>query len=264
MVIEYHDGDAFLNENASFLSENKYTSSLFFVDAPLLGKSENNYALCAMNGKKRLLTIRVEPYNTLFCGDKECLEETLAYVKRQGFEFPGAMCPTDIGERLVEISKKAIGKEFYLHIAMDFMKSDRITEKSSAEVTTPSIDDVDELFELTAAFINDCRLTDKPNKDRIKDRIASFRIIRKDGRIVCMARMGPDGEGSARVAMVYTRPEYRGQGYARKVVNALRNEIIALGLTATLNVDQANPISNHLYSSLGFRKVFSQGIYLAN
>ena len=50
-------------------------------------------------------------------------------------------------------------------------------------------------------------------------------------------------------------------GYARKLVNYAKNEIIAQGKIATLNVDKKNPISNHLYSSLGFKKVFSQGIY---
>ena len=30
---------------------------------------------------------------------------------------------------------------------------------------------------------------------------------------------------------------------------------------ATLNVDKKNPISNHLYASLGFKKLFSQGVY---
>ena len=58
-----------------------------------------------------------------------------------------------------------------------------------------------------------------------------------------------------------TKPEYRGMGYARKLVNYAKNEIIAQGKIATLNVDKKNPISNHLYSSLGFKKVFSQGIY---
>ena len=31
---------------------------------------------------------------------------------------------------------------------------------------------------------------------------------------------------------------------------------------ATLNVDEKNPISYHLYTSLGFKRMFSQAIYL--
>lgn len=60
---------------------------------------------------------------------------------------------------------------------------------------------------------------------------------------------------------MYTRDAYRGKGYARKVVNTLKNEILSAGRRAVLNVDRNNPISYHLYASLGFRRVFSQGEY---
>ena len=60
---------------------------------------------------------------------------------------------------------------------------------------------------------------------------------------------------------IITRDEYRGKGYARKVVNTMKNEIINTGMIATLNVDQNNPISNHLYKSLGFKKVYGRGMY---
>ena len=55
--------------------------------------------------------------------------------------------------------------------------------------------------------------------------------------------------------------EYRGKGYARKVVAALQNEILDSGCKAVLNVDKNNPISNALYKSLGFIKLFSHGEY---
>ena len=65
--------------------------------------------------------------------------------------------------------------------------------------------------------------------------------------------------GSMRITNVYTRGIYRGKGYARKVVNTIKNEILAAGKTATLNVDRRNPVTNHLYRALGFKPVFAQG-----
>ena len=79
---------------------------------------------------------------------------------------------------------------------------------------------------------------------------------------MAISRKSPESDQSTRISMVYTRPEYRNQGLGRKVVNYLKNEILNEGKIATLNVDQANPISNHLYKSLGFKKVFSRGIFL--
>ncbi|MCR5564764.1 MAG: GNAT family N-acetyltransferase, partial [Gammaproteobacteria bacterium] len=76
------------------------------------------------------------------------------------------------------------------------------------------------------------------------------------------AKLSQYPDASYKIAFVYTRDEYRGKGYARKVVNSVKNEILDKGFVATLNVDQKNPISNHLYESLGFKKVFSQGVYV--
>ena len=76
-----------------------------------------------------------------------------------------------------------------------------------------------------------------------------------------MARIAPATQDDLRLVLVYTRDEYRGRGYARKGVNSAKNEILAAGKRVTLNVDRKNPISNHLYSSLGFKRVFSQGEY---
>ena len=64
-----------------------------------------------------------------------------------------------------------------------------------------------------------------------------------------------------KISTVYTRDEYRNQGCARAVVGSVLNEIIGSGKTAVLNVDQKNPVSYHLYTSLGFRKIFSQGVF---
>ena len=43
-----------------------------------------------------------------------------------------------------------------------------------------------------------------------------------------------------------------------------KREIIEKGFIATLNVDKNNPISYHIYESIGFKKVFTQGIYKKN
>ena len=74
--------------------------------------------------------------------------------------------------------------------------------------------------------------------------------------------MSKGTDNSYRITHVYTRVEYRGMGYAKKVVNTIKNEILDMGYIATLNVDMSNPISNHIYKKIGFKKVFSQGIYL--
>ena len=135
-------------------------------------------------------------------------------------------------------------------------------EPSSEETEIPTSDDLEEIYSCYLAFLVDCGLTDQTSKEQIAKSLPDFRILRKDGKIASFARKSPDIDDSMRVSGVYTRPEYRGRGYARIVVNRVKNEILSEGKKATLYVDQKNPISNHLYESLGFHRTFSQGIYL--
>ena len=238
-------------------------STFFFLDAVLIPEcTKTNYALKVVDGDKKLLAIRFEPFNLLLYGDKECVAELLRYVARHEYEFEGITCSETLGEDLPRICKEAIGKEYTKLIGMDFMKATLFTEESSEEVTTPNANDVEEIYDLMCAFLIECGLPDKPRRDRIEKEYDQFKIIRRDSKIAALTRKAVDTEESYRISSVYTRPEYRGQGLARKVVNALKNEILEEGNIATLNVDQANPISNHLYASLGFEKVFAQTIFM--
>lgn len=263
MIKNYSNGEAFIKDNSSFLDENKYMSAFFYLDAPLLvTPNADNYALKISKENKQLLALKVEPYNIMFYGDGTLLEEFLLYIKDNNLHIGGAMCPTDIGDKLIELAPSILNKQYYLQLGMDFMKTNEITEPSSPEVEHATIDDIDEIEECLTNFFIDCGLPDRPIREKIIKNLDTFRIIRKDNKIIALSRCGHDTEISSRISTVYTRPEYRNKGYARKVTITLKNEIIANGQIATLHVDQANPISNHLYASLAFKKVFSKGIYL--
>ena len=262
MIKTYNNGLDFLNENKSFLDLNQYMAVFFYLDSEFLKEVDKaNYALKVENEGKRLLAMKVEPYNLMLYGDSACLNELLTYLNSNNYDIKGVLCPTEIGDELLKISKDIVNKEFYLDIGMDFMEASSVTNPSTSEVETPKESDLDELFELVKNMISDCGLHDEVKKERLISRIPTFRVIRKDGLIVSMASFSKSTPNSCRITHVYTRPKYRGMGYARKVVNNIKNEILESKMIATLNVDQKNPVSNHIYEGLGFKKVFSQGVY---
>ena len=243
MIINYANGEDFIRENKAFLEENVYMSSFFFLDAPLLKESsKTNYALKVFSEDRQLVVIKVEPYYVLLYGNSELVKELLVYIKENELEVNGIYCSSEIGEEYIRLAKELFNQEFHLQIGMDFMNATEI--------------------ECLTNFVRDCGLNDEVKKEDIIKCIDRFRLIREDNKIVSLASRSPESDNSIRITDVYTRPEYRGKGLARQVVNAIKNEILETGKIATLNVDQANPISNHLYESLGFRKTFSRGIYL--
>ena len=257
MIKGYKSGQLFIEENNTLLDQNKYLATFFYVDAPLIKEVDiNNYMIKVEQTGSILLALRLYPYNLLLLGDASCLDELLSYLRKGKFKDTEILCPSEMGDLLVKKYNYQIDK------GLDFMETREITSPSSAEVEIPSLEDVDELYTLMLNFLIDCGITDNIDKAKVTKLIDSFRVIKKNGQIISMARFGHGTEDSDRISYVYTRPEFRGLGYARKVVNTVKNEIINSGKIATLNVDQLNPISNHIYTSLGFKKVFSQGVYV--
>jgi len=261
MITVYKNGQEMIDDNKSFLDENKYMSFFFYLDGRLIKETNNkNYGIKIDKDNKKLLVMKVEPYYNLFYGDKELVKDMIKYLVDNDYEMVNVLSSEDIGDELVNIMKDDYNQDYYEALAMDFMETNSITEPSCDNVEIPNEGDLDEIIQLLECFNNDCGLLDKVKKEHVKDTLNLFRIYRMDNKIVAMAKITSAGD-SKKISDVYTRPEYRGMKLARKVVNNAKNEIINDGFVATLNVDKKNPISNKLYYSLGFRKVFSQGEY---
>ncbi len=76
---------------------------------------------------------------------------------------------------------------------------------------------------------------------------------------VSMAEYGRDLPHGMAVAAVYTPPEERGRGYATALVTALCRRVLAMEKAyVCLFVDDRNPISNHVYEKIGFRRAGTQ------
>ena len=73
-----------------------------------------------------------------------------------------------------------------------------------------------------------------------------------DGGVCAIARIAFVGEKYARINTVFTAPDKRGHGYAGALASALAEKLMQKGLTPTVLADESNPVSNHLYQSLGF------------
>ena len=259
MITNYDNGLDFINDNKEFLDTNPYTAVFFYIDAKLLNETnKDNYAIKVSDGKNNLLAIRVLPYNLVLFGNALCAKELFGYLEDNQYTFDGIICEKSIGDILIK------NHDYSLYLGMDFMECRKKVIIESNEVIKARIDDLDEIVSLSLDFFKECGLPDIPNREKMKPLIDRFSIIKEKGSIVSMGTYSKDTDKSLRISHVYTKPQYRGLGLARKIVSQLTDEIIDMGFIATLNVDINNPISYHLYSSIGFKKLFTQGIYKKN
>ena len=262
MIQIYDSGAAFIAENQTFLDTNPQISSFMVLDAPLLKETGKiNYAMKCEKDGKTLLAMKVEPYNLILFGDANCAGKLLDFLMREGYEIKNYLSEKTLGDATAHEMKARFDIQYEEALAMEFMEARKVTEPSSPEVEAAGEDDLDEICACMERFLIDCNLQDKLNREAIRRSIGDFRVIRSDGRIVSVGKAVRDVNGSMRITNDYTCETCRGKGYARKVVNTIKNEILAAGKTATLNVDRRNPVTNHLYRALGFKPVFAQGEY---
>ncbi len=84
-----------------------------------------------------------------------------------------------------------------------------------------------------------------------------------EGRVVSMVGVSGDTPNGIRVAPVYTPPELRGRGYASALTAAVTQTQFDAGKRyCFLYTDLANPTSNHIYQSVGYRPVIDAAQYL--
>ncbi len=79
--------------------------------------------------------------------------------------------------------------------------------------------------------------------------------VDESGERVHLTGANPPSFGVARVGPVYTPPAQRGRGWAGNAVAEVSRRIQEEGARVCLFTDQANPISNALYATLGYRPV---------
>jgi GNAT superfamily N-acetyltransferase len=74
------------------------------------------------------------------------------------------------------------------------------------------------------------------------------------GEIKSMAAIVRRSKNIAFVGLVYTPPEFRGTGYAGSCVQNLSKAMLDSGFSACgLYTDKGNPISNHIYTKMGYK-----------
>lgn len=76
-----------------------------------------------------------------------------------------------------------------------------------------------------------------------------------DGGPVAMAGLSEARAGVVRVGPVYTPPDRRNRGYASALVGELSATVLGRSLRCILYTDLANPVSNSIYRSIGYRAV---------
>lgn len=144
----------------------------------------------------------------------------------------------------------------------------RVIEKkrASGRLREPDASDGPLMQTWRAAFSIEAEGMDREQAEREAERPLpqSRRLLLWEvgGRAVCMAGFTGRTPNGIRIAWVYTPVEHRGKGFAGACVATLSQQLLDEGRKfCFLYTDLANPISNHVYQTIGYEPVVDAAVY---
>ncbi len=142
------------------------------------------------------------------------------------------------------------------------------TPPTSGRLRLATLADLDLITEWTFAFQTealhrgDSVEAHEVTRYKIKDQDL---YLWEDGQPVSMASQSRPTRNGICISLVYTPPEQRGRGYATACVAGLSQFLLDSGRKfCVLFTDLANPTSNHIYQTIGYRPIADFTEYVFN
>ena len=253
----YKTGKEFLDENLDILRRDPLGTIFFESNANAIAQcDEHNYAIRVEVGGEILIAIRVDGFPLVIYGSEHCVQNLARAVAENKLQFGKVIGYYDLLDKFLTSYEQLVGGSHKVNLSMDVMYCDKITSCDTSKVERATVNEVEEIACLYAAFLTEAlgeNATWGGKIAQIAQEIDNYVLLKADGEIVSIASCKDSGNGLQRISNVYTKPEHRNKGYSRKIVTYLTQQILNSGNLPCLFVDQYNPVSNHLYQTIGYK-----------
>lgn len=226
-------------------------------------------SLVQTSDKILAIAIRTPPNNLLLSSAQDLNALTLIAEDLQHQQLPGVSGLVAETETFVQIWQALTGQSYQRGIECKIYQLTQVepvtTVKGHLRLATPS--DRPLLLEWFAAFNSEIDIvTDGEIARRVDVELKrQTTYLWEDDFPVSMVGGRHFSSTAARIAPVYTPPEYRRKGYATASVAALSQKLLEQGCDRCfLFTDLANRTSNSIYQKIGYRPVCDWHEYLCN
>jgi uncharacterized protein len=208
--------------------------------------------------------IMTPPFHVLVAGrDPAALEALAATVGGDGVPVPGVNGFRPEAEQFAACWARATGATTRRAMSLRMYSTASVDQvpATAGEMRTAGEADRGLLAEWARAFAHETGLQGGPEQiaRAIDARVGAdpgIVVWEVDGAAVTMAGASFSSPGVARVGPVYTPPEHRRRGYATSLVAAWTAQLLGRGIRqCALFTDLANPTSNSIYQTVGYRPI---------
>lgn len=208
--------------------------------------------------------IRTPPYNMiLHCEDDrlDALDVIAEHLIENGHQLPGANGTANVAAAFTEIWSQRTGEPAFVRMEQRIYTLTEVLPPTnvSGHLRWAREEDIPTLVKWFLGFCEEAMPADPPANPE-----ESVRRFMKTGKLAVwddddMVSMTGSSRGTpngATVSVVYTPPEFRGNGYASGCVAALSQWLLDDGNQfCMLYTDLSNPTSNKIYQNVGYRPV---------
>lgn len=251
----YPTGQSFLDDNAEILTRSPLETVFFEGNAKNMPDMRDGFAVKVWDGGGSLLALRLKTWPMVLFGEPSLCGELAACLWEQKCTFTRVLTSLPLAETFFTAYEALAGGGHRIRHAMTVMCCRTLRDVPTDAVSAATEADVDEIAGLVLRFHAEALgEIGEPTAvaDDVRRRLGNYAIARWEGRIAAIACRNREMERLCAVSGVYTLPEARGHGLARQVVTALTRDILQRGKLPYLFVEQKNPVSNHLYQSIGY------------
>jgi predicted GNAT family acetyltransferase len=191
-------------------------------------------------------------------GPDDAIAQLAHELVADGRDLKGVVGDVESCETFKDAWTDLTGQRAVVHNHMRMLTCERliapVEPAGSGHVATEDHYDLIEMW--LHEFLVELELIEGPNdllRQNVRD--GHFWLWWAEDEPVCLVGDRPSGDGYAHVGPVYTPPQHRRKGYGAALTALATGTYLAEGRIGTLFTDAANPTSNHVYESIGYRYV---------
>ncbi len=259
--------EEYLNSTLDFLEQREIENNIIIGICNNLSQSKADTSLMkfitVLDGNKIIATSLLTT-SKLLISSVDTINESACiiaeYLKDNFIKIPGVLVETKYANEFENVYNEALSSKKELMVHQLVNMEEQLLSTGIFSLATAN--DVEVLAEFRYNFQEETKTLPNYSRKDINNICLSliqnklFYTWKVNDEIVSCSAMIRSTKNIGIVGIVYTPPALRGKGYARSCVQELSKQILRNGFSSCgLFTDQSNPISNHLYKSIGYKPV---------
>ena len=268
--VKYENVEDFLNENLELILEKEWLNCLMVgncYEGIKIGTQGWILAKVAEENKTELILLYRRPYKLLLYSPTDNETDTLYKFAAEEIykienNLAGVNSESKIAQKFSKYYCEVSNKEYKLTKPMKILTLEKIEEGKLLDDITfreARIEDKQILCKFIKDFNSEAlkeEMSDEEAYNKFEKYMEKeYYVLEKDRKILSQAVIARDLKKGKCISGVYTPKEERKKGYAYNLVYRISQKFLEEGAKyCVLYTDAKNPISNHVYEKIGYRK----------